>query len=202
MSTLHANSAARTVHEDRAALDAIWRVKKRGVIRSLWSSARGADGHCGRFQTCRSGLVAQLCSLCDLVCCDLTRFPIFCKDKRSSCCAVGSVTCRMDHPEALLCKERCGVEWRWNQKNHSLHKVHTRNQAPSIDVGLLERVLVRSKISDDKPDFWLGGHLVTKTQTSSLSRKTEVCGTTVRSNTVPMDAVLQTIMNFRMRSER
>ena len=51
------------------------------------------------------------------------------------------------------------------------------------------------------PEFWSVGHLVTKTQTSRLSWKTQVCGTTVRENAVPKDAVLQTIMNFSMRSE-
>ena len=38
-----------------------------------------------------------------------------CRDhSRSSCCTVGSASCRMD-PE-LLSKERCGHEWRWNNK--------------------------------------------------------------------------------------
>ena len=34
----------------------------------------------------------------------------------------------------------------------------------------------------NSPDFWSVGHLVTKTLTSSLSWKTEMCGFTVRGN--------------------
>ena len=45
------------------------------------------------------------------------------------------------------------------------HDAHTGDKAPSND-------------------FWSVGHVVTKTLTSSLSLKTEVCVTTVRGHTV------------------
>ena len=112
---------------------------------------------------------------------------------RSSSCTVGSATCRMD-PELL--------EWRW-KKEKSLHMKHTQEtkfQAMLFDcwnklLFAAESTMIHS------PEFWSVGHLVTKTQTSRLSWKTQVCGTTVRENAAPKDAVLQTIMNFSMRSE-
>ena len=54
--------------------------------------------------------------------------------------AVDSATCRMD--SELPCKEGCGLEWWWNNKDPP--EAHTRDKAPNKDVGFLERVLVRA----------------------------------------------------------
>ena len=79
------------------------------------------------------------------------------------------------------------------------HTPETKHRAMLLD--FWNEFLAKSTMTNS-PDFWSVGHLVTKTLTSSLSWKTEVCVTTVRGNTVPKDAVMQTSMNFRVRSRR
>ena len=84
---------------------------------------------------------------------------------------------------------------------HLKHTPETNRRAMLLDFWN-EFLFVAKSTMTHCPDFWSVGQLVTKTLTSSLSWKTEVCGTTVRGNTVPKDAVMQTFANFRMRSQR
>ena len=78
------------------------------------------------------------------------------------------------------------------------HTPETKHRAMFLDFGN-EFLFAAKSTKTNSPDFWSVGHLVTKTLTSSLSWKTEVCGTKVRENTVTKDAVKQTFMNFRIR---
>ena len=81
---------------------------------------------------------------------------------------------------------------------------HSGDKAPSNVVGFLERVLVRIKINDDKqPRFlvgWALGHkdadVVTLMEDGSVRKKRFV------EIQYRKDAVMQTFMNFRMRSQR
>ena len=87
------------------------------------------------------------------------------------------------------------------KKRHMKHTQETKHRAMLLVFGN-EFLFEAKSTMTNSPDFWSVGHLATKTLTSSLSWKTEVCGTTTRGNAVPRDAVLQTIVNFRMRSHR
>ena len=81
------------------------------------------------------------------------------------------------------------------------HIPETKHRATLLD-SWNEFLFEAKSTMTNSSDFWLVGHLVKKTLTSSLSWKTEVCVTTVRGNSVPKDAVMQTSMNFRVRTQR
>ena len=85
-------------------------------------------------------------------------------------------------------------------KKNMKHTHETKHRAMLLEYRI-EFLFAAESTMTNSPDFWSVGHLVTKTLTSSLSWKTEVCLTTVRRNTVPKDAVLQTFMNIRMSSQ-
>ena len=114
---------------------------------------------------------------------------------------------------------RCGVEVildhpaaQWAVR----HAEWIQNFIVKSDVGLSGsgtiKITLREAHTGDKSTeqcCWILGpsscsqwHLLTQPLTSSLSWKTEVCGITVRRNTVLRDAVQQPIMKFRVRSQR
>ena len=84
---------------------------------------------------------------------------------------------------------------------HVKHTLVTKHRAMLLDFWN-EYLFAAKSTMTHSPDFWSVGHLVTKTLTSSLSWKTEVCGKTVRGNTVSKDVVMHTFMNIRVRSQR
>ena len=81
------------------------------------------------------------------------------------------------------------------------HTQETKHPAMLLD-SWNEFLFAAHSTKTNNQDFGSVGPLVTWMQTSSLSWKTEVCGTTVRGSTVAKDAVLQMIRNFRMLSQR
>ena len=96
------------------------------------------------------------------------------------------------------------VDWSGNGtlENTPHETQETKHKAMLLD--FWNEFFVHSKINDHKqPSFLVGWALGHKdADIITLIWKTEVCVFTVRGNTVPRDAMQQTIMNFRMRSRR
>ena len=68
----------------------------------------------------------------------------------------------------LPCKERCGLEWRWNKISlHMKHTKETKHRAMLLDVWNEFLFAAKSTMTNNQ-HFWLVGHFVTKMQTSSL----------------------------------
>ena len=87
------------------------------------------------------------------------------------------------------------------KKVHMKHTPETKRRVMSLD-SWNEFLLVAKSTMTNSPDFWSVGQLVSGTLTSSVSWKTDVCVTEVRGNRVPKDVMMQTSMNFRVRSQR